>query len=98
MKFITITKNERGFDENFVAASFATKDEAVKKSEEITSALYEQAYILNHGEFARPEIKAQRYKDGWGIKVIWHYLAGTCHAPKDGRLCSADRLFERFFG
>ena len=54
MKFIKITKNERGFDENFETASFDTKDEAVKKSEEITSALYEKAYSLNHGEFARP--------------------------------------------
>lgn len=33
MKFITITKNERGFDKNFETASFDTKDEAVKKSE-----------------------------------------------------------------
>ena len=98
MKFITITKNERGFYENFKTASFDTKDEAVEKAEEITSALYANAYILNHGEFARPEFKSQRYKDGWGIKVIWHYLAGTCHAPKDGRFCSADRFFERFFG
>ena len=59
IKFITITKNERGFDENFEAASFDTKDEAVKKSEEITSALYDKAYSLNHGEYARPEFKAQ---------------------------------------
>lgn len=98
MRFITITKTERGFDENFIAASFDTKDEAVKQVEDITSAMNEKVYYLNNGEFARPEFKAQRYKDGWGIKVLWHYLAGTCYAPKDGRFCSAHRFFERFFG
>ena len=98
MKIITITKNELGFDENFETASFDTKDEAVKQVAEITSSLYEKTYSLNHGEYARPEFKAQRYKDGWGIKVFWHFLAGTCHAPKDGRFCSAHRFFEKIFG
>ena len=98
MKIITITKNELGFDEDFETASFDTKDEAVKQVEEITSSLYEKTYSLNHGEYARPEFKAQRYKDGWGIKVFWHFLAGTCHAPKDGRFCSAHRFFEKIFG
>ena len=98
MKIITITKNELGFDEDFETASFDTKDEAVKQVEEITSSLYEKTYSLNRGEYARPDFKAQRYKDGWGIKVFWHFLAGTCHAPKDGRFCSAHRFFEKFFG
>jgi len=97
MKIITITKNERGFDENFDTASFDTKDEAVLKAKEITDALYENTYSLNNGEYARPEFKAQKYKEGWGIKVFWHYLAGTCHAPKDGRFCSGHRFFDRFF-
>ena len=97
MKIINYTVNTRGFDETFKTPSFDTKAEAIAKISEIENDIYSRPYSLNYGEYARPEFKAQRYKEGWGIKVFYHYFAGTCHAPKDGRFTSKDRFFERFF-
>lgn len=99
MKIINYTVNTRGFDETFKTASFDTKADAISKIREIEEDIYSRPYYLNHGEYARPEFKAQRYKDGWGIKVFYHYLNGTCHAPKDGRLTFEDRLsrFGKYF-
>ena len=97
MKIINYTVNTIGFDETFKTPSFETKSDANVKIHEIEEDLYGKNYYLNHGEYARPEFKAQRYKDGWGIKVLYHYFTGTCHAPKDGRFTSKDRFFERFF-
>ena len=98
MKLIDYTVHNRGFDETFITPSFNTKDEANSKIHEIDEYLYSHIYFLNHGEYARPSFKAQRYKDGWGIKVFWHYCYGTCHAPTNGRFMSNNRFFDNFFG
>ena len=94
MKFVNYMVN----DEPFETPSFDTKAEANAKINEIEEDLYSRPYGLNHGEYARPSFKAQRYKDGWGITVFWHYLYGTCHAPTDGRFTSNSRFFDYFFG
>lgn len=92
MKYIKYMVNNEPVD----APSFDTKAEAKAKIHEIEEDLYSRPYYLNHGEYARPEFKAQRYKDGWGIKVFWHYYYGTCHAPTDGRLTAYSRFFPTF--
>lgn len=43
-------------------------------------------YELAQGEYDRPEFKAVRYQDGWGIKAIYFYYQGTLDARKDGRV------------
>lgn len=41
-------------------------------------------YELQHGEYDKYELKAARYKDGWGIKKIHFYYPSTLNAPQDG--------------
>lgn len=41
-------------------------------------------YVLNHGEYDRPDLKPVRYKDGWKIKVTHYYYTGTFNTPVDG--------------
>ncbi|MBE0438125.1 MAG: hypothetical protein IBX56_20280 [Methylomicrobium sp.] len=52
-------------------------------------------FCLRHGEYSRPDYFPARYKDGWGVKVEYCFYAGTCHAPKNGRL--DDELFTELF-
>lgn len=47
-------------------------------------------YVCSHGEFARPEYVLRRYKDGWGVKIIYYYYCGTLFAPKDRRCVKLD--------
>ena len=77
--------------------SFSTKKEAVEfmhsknlwyfegyaSQEQAWS--YSGAYLLSKGEFARPEYVIRRYKDGWGIKIIYFYKYDTLYVPKDHR-------------
>jgi hypothetical protein len=76
--------------------SFATKKEALEYLRSIPQ-LEESAkcpgvfarkgtYYLWHGEYARPDYRVRRYKDGWGVHVKHYYYAGTLYAPEDGRL------------
>lgn len=43
-------------------------------------------YVLNHGEYSRPDYQARRYKDGWGIHANYYYYQGTFNIPEDGRV------------
>ena len=43
-------------------------------------------YYLHHGEYAQPEYRPTRYKDGWSIKGVFFYYSGTLNAPINGRL------------
>lgn len=47
-------------------------------------------YVCSHGEFARPEYVLRRYKDGWGVKIIYYYYYNTLFAPKDRRCVKLD--------
>ena len=60
-----------------------TLDESQKKPGIFWSS---GTYVLNHGEYDRPEYLPRRYKDGWGIHVKHFYYVGTFYAPEDGRL------------
>ena len=48
------------------------------------------SYSYSQGEYARPEYVLRRYKDGWGIKIIYYYFASTLFAPKDRRCVKLD--------
>ena len=43
-------------------------------------------FVLQHGEYDRPDYKPVRYKGGWGIKAIYHYYCGSYRASQDGRV------------
>ena len=47
-------------------------------------------YYLAQGEYSKPEFKAVRYGDGWGIKKIHYFYANTFYAPRDGRCVVLD--------
>ena len=83
--------------------SFKTKKEAVEFMHNNKKLCYyegsknlEQAwsvsgmYVYSHGEFARPEYVVRRYKDGWGIKIIYFYDYDILYAPKDRRAVKLD--------
>lgn len=71
---------------------FATKAEVINalsqdtSLEELNNGNFtpKGIYELKHGEYDRYELKATRYKDGWGIKKIHFYYPNTLNAPKDG--------------
>ena len=44
-------------------------------------------YVYSHGEFARHEYVLRRYKDGWGIKIIYYYYCDTLFTPLSDRRC-----------
>ena len=47
-------------------------------------------YVYSYGEFARPEYVVRRYKDGWGIKIIYFYDYDIIFAPKNRRAVKLD--------
>lgn len=51
---------------------------------------YSGAYLLSKGEYARPEYVVRRYKDGWGVKIIYYYVGDIIFAPKDRRAVKLD--------
>lgn len=51
---------------------------------------YSGACLLSKGEYARPEYVIRRYKDGWGIKIIYFYDYDILYAPKDRRAVKLD--------
>lgn len=82
--------------------SFSTKKEAAEFLHNKKLCYYEGSrtreqfwsvsgmYVYSHGEFARPEYVLRRYKDGWGIKIIYYYYCDTLFAPKDRRCVKLD--------
>lgn len=60
---------------------FAKKEEAQKKALELDAP--EQVYYLRHGEAGRPDYKVVKRGDGYAIKVIYCFCAGTLNAPKN---------------
>lgn len=64
---------------------FEKKADAQAVADKSNDNLYECCYYLSHGEFSRPEYRPVRYKEGWGIKILFFYYAGTFNAPKDHR-------------
>lgn len=82
--------------------SFSTKKEAAEflhnkklcycegsKTQEQSWSVYGM-YVYSHGEFARPEYVLRRYKDGWGVKIIYYYFYNILFAPKDRRCVKLD--------
>lgn len=69
---------------------FKTKKEAVEylrgrsDLQELSNGTfyYSYEYLLNYGEYERPDYKPVRYKDGWGIKIIYHYYQGIRNSPR----------------
>ena len=82
--------------------SFNTKKEAVEFMHSKKLRYYEGSktseqawtvsgvYVCSHGEYARPEYVVRRYKDGWGVKVLYYYFTNTLFAPKDRRAVKLD--------
>jgi hypothetical protein len=83
--------------------SFSTKKEAAEFLHNNKKLCYyegsknlEQAwsvsgmYVYSYGETAPPEYVVRRYKDGWGIKIIYYYYCGALFAPKDRRCVKLD--------
>lgn len=60
---------------------FATKENAEKKALELNAP--EQVYYLRHGEAGRPDYKVIKRGDGYAIKVVYCFYAGTFYAPKN---------------
>jgi hypothetical protein len=60
---------------------FAKKEEAQKKALELDAP--EQVYCLRHGEAGRPDYKVIKRGNGYAIKVIYCFYAGTLNAPKN---------------
>lgn len=75
------------------ATNFKTKAEVINalrqdaSLEELNNGNFtpKGVYELKHGESDKYELKAIRYKDGWGIKKIHFYQPNTLNAPKDGQ-------------
>ena len=45
-------------------------------------------YILRHGEYARPDFRPRKTRDGkWGVYVRYYYYQGTLNRPHDGFVC-----------
>lgn len=40
-------------------------------------------YHLRHGEYAKPDYRPSRYRDGWGVAKVNYYYAGTLNAPPE---------------
>lgn len=57
-------------------------------------------YYLSNGEYSAPDFKPVRYKDGWGIKKVHYFYAGTCNMPVDGRcdLLDGELVLESVLG
>lgn len=82
--------------------SFSTKKEAERFMHSRNFLYYESTatleqswynrgiHVCSHGGFARPKYVVRRYKDGWGIKIIYYYYCGTLFAPKDRRCVKLD--------
>jgi len=70
------------------AIDYLTDEEGFELLEDGVTFMWGGTYYLKHGEYAQPEYCVRRYKDGWGIKAVYHYYAGTFNAPKDGRVYS----------
>lgn len=77
-----------------MAITFATKKEALEYLRGLDGYFEHSSggvfsprgeYYLKPGEYSSPDYKPVRYKDGWGIKGIYHYYPNTLHAPEDGR-------------
>lgn len=81
-------------DEYVFVPAFATKAELEKFLHDKTVLVksksgkwYEPGnYYLAHGEYERPDYVPTRYKDGWSLKVVYYFYAGTLFAPEDGRV------------
>jgi DNA helicase TIP49 (TBP-interacting protein) len=50
---------------------------------------YKGSYVLRHGEISAPYFVIRKYKDGWALKIITHYIDGTLHAIPSDRLTVA---------
>lgn len=81
--------------------TFKTKKECREYLNELTEAgllvdsgsgyWYERGtYVLQYGEYDRPDYRPVRYKDGWGIKVVYYYHPGTYRTRHDGRVSLYD--------
>lgn len=84
--------------------SFKTKKEAAEfmhsnsrlKYHKGIESVFEQTwsfsgqYTCSQGEYARPDFVLRRYKDGWGIKIIYYYFHSTLFPPKDRRAVQLD--------
>ena len=85
MKNMKNKKPELSFETKREAIEFLRSVEELEEGE--PGVFYETgAYYLSHGEYARPDYRVRRYKDGWGVHVTYYYYPGTLYAPEDGRL------------
>lgn len=60
---------------------FADEAEAQKKAAELDAP--EQVYYLRNGEAGRPDYKVVKRGNGYAIKVVYCFYAGTFNAPKN---------------
>lgn len=43
-------------------------------------------YYLEHGEYERPDYRVTKYKEGWGIKKVYFFYAGSLNVSEDSRV------------
>lgn len=72
--------------------TYQSKSEAAAIADKIDNG---GVYYLRHGEYARPDYRAQRYGDGWGVKKVTYFFPGTYNSEQSGRVNGARILAER---
>lgn len=87
--------NNLVFDSKKSAIDFLSSVEGLSQSNNGQYFFTSGTYYLSHGEYSQPDYAPRRYKDGWGIHVTYYYYAGTCCAPRDGRV-DPETFFNRF--